>query len=62
MISSNANELQKIGNQYLPTYLVNSVEEIKKEWFEGVKVVTLTSAASTPDELTDSIYEYLIKL
>ena len=29
MISSNANELQKIGNQYLPTYLVNSVEEIK---------------------------------
>lgn len=62
MISSNANELQKIGNQYLPTYLVNSVEEIKKEWFESVKVVTLTSAASTPDELTDSIYEYLIKL
>jgi len=61
-ISSNANELQKIGNRFIPTYLINSVEEIKKEWLEGVKVITLTSAASTPDELTNSIYEYLISL
>lgn len=58
--SSNANELLKIGNQFLKTYLVNSVEEIKKEWLENVKAVTLTSAASTPKQLTDEIFNYLI--
>ena len=58
--SSNANELLKIGLNYMPTYLINSVEEIKKEWLDGVKVITLTSAASTPSILTDEIYEYLI--
>lgn len=61
-ISSNANELAKIGSRYIPTYLINSIDDIKKEWLTGVKVITLTSAASTPDELTNSIYEYLINL
>jgi 4-hydroxy-3-methylbut-2-enyl diphosphate reductase len=61
-ISSNANELVKIGNRLIPTYLVNSIHDIKKEWLNGVKVITLTSAASTPDELTNEIYEYLINL
>lgn len=61
-ISSNANELVKIGNRFIPTYLVNDIKDIKKEWLNNVKVITLTSSASTPDELTNKIYEFLIKI
>ncbi|MGI6781899.1 MAG: 4-hydroxy-3-methylbut-2-enyl diphosphate reductase [Acholeplasmataceae bacterium] len=61
-ISSNANELVKIGSRFIKTYLINSIEDIKKEWLTGVKVITLTSAASTPDELTNKIYEYLVNV
>lgn len=61
-ISSNANELLEIGNQFIPTYLVNSINDIKKEWLDEVSVITLTSAASTPDELVDEIYNYLTKI
>lgn len=60
-ISSNANELLKIASKKMPAYLINHVSEIKKEWLEGVTTITLTSAASTPKELTDEIEYYLTK-
>ncbi len=40
-------------------YRVDSAAEIKEEWLEGVKTVGLTSGASVPEILVDSVLEWL---
>lgn len=40
-------------------YRVDSAAEIKVEWLEGVKTVGLTSGASVPEILVDSVLEWL---
>lgn len=34
---------------------INTVEEIKPEWLEGVRSIGITSAASTPDDLVQAV-------
>ena len=40
-------------------YRVDSAAEIKEEWLDGVKTVGLTSGASVPEILVDSVLEWL---
>ena len=59
--SSNSKRLvevvEKKGGK--PAYLIDTLEEIKPEWFRGVKRVGVTSGASTPSQLTRKVVEYL---
>ena len=59
--SSNSNRLvevvRKLGGK--PAYLVDSLEEIRPEWFRGTRKVGVTSGASTPTQMTRRVVEYL---
>lgn len=41
---------------------INTAEEIKPEWLEGVGSVGITSAASTPDDLVQAVVHYFCQL
>ena len=41
------------------SFRVDSRDELKKEWFAGVKSVGLTSGASVPEELVDGVLTWL---
>lgn len=58
--SSNSNRLREIGEEHkINSYLINGVEEIKDEWFDGVKTVGITAGASAPETLTMAVTKYL---
>ncbi len=58
--SSNCNRLREVAEaRGVPAYLVNSPEEIDVSWLEGVAKVGITSGASTPEVLVDSVIESL---
>ena len=62
--SSNSNRLVEVVNKLAgkPAYLVDSLEEIDRRWFECVRRVGVTSGASTPSQLTRSVIAYLEEL
>src|SRR5437763_3193449 len=59
--SSNSKRLvevvKKLGGK--PAHLVNDLQDIRPEWFTGIRKVGVTSGASTPSQLTRRVIEYL---
>ena len=54
--SSNCNRLREVAAaQGVPAYLINGPEEINPEWLEGKNKVGVTSGASTPEVLVESV-------
>ena len=50
--SSNSNRLREIGENFgVPSYLIEDATMLKREWFDGVKVVGVTAGASAPETL-----------
>ena len=43
---------QKTGKE---TYLIDSADELKREWFDGIENVGITSGASTPDHIVRDV-------
>lgn len=41
---------------------INTVQDIKSEWLQGVRRVGITSAASTPDDLVQEVVAYFREL
>ena len=58
--SSNCNRLREVaGSLGVPSYLINGPEEIEPSWLEGRDTVGITSGASTPEVLVESVIEKL---
>ena len=58
--SSNCNRLREVAEaQGVPAYLVNGPEEIHPAWLKGKERVGITSGASTPEVLVESIIRAL---
>ena len=58
--SSNCNRLRKVAESLgVESYLINGPEEINPSWLEGKKKVGITSGASTPEVLVESVIEHL---
>jgi 4-hydroxy-3-methylbut-2-enyl diphosphate reductase len=58
--SSNSNRLRDIGSEMgKAAYLINSFEDIKMQWFEGVNKVGITAGASAPENLVMEVVEFL---
>ena len=58
--SSNCNRLREVAEaQGVPSYLINGPEEIDPAWLEGVATVGITSGASTPEVLVESVVKAL---
>jgi len=53
--SSNTKQLFNIAKDNCDAYLVESEDEIKKEWFEGKKLCGVSAGASTPEWLVEKI-------
>ena len=46
----------------VPTYFIESADEISPEWVRGLERVGVTAGASTPDELVEEVVERLKEL
>jgi 4-hydroxy-3-methylbut-2-enyl diphosphate reductase len=54
--SSNSNRLREIAEKAgIPGYLVDGPEDLRREWFEGRKVVGVTAGASAPEVLVERV-------
>ncbi|MFM8928028.1 MAG: 4-hydroxy-3-methylbut-2-enyl diphosphate reductase [Betaproteobacteria bacterium] len=54
--SSNSNRLREVAQRLnTPSYLVDSEEDLRAEWFEGKVRVGLTAGASAPEVLVKSV-------
>jgi len=61
--SSNSNRLREIGEKSgIPSYLINSRDEINPEWVNGVKVIGLSAGASTPEKIVQAVIDRLTEL
>lgn len=58
--SSNSKRLVDLARKNgRPSYLVETADDLEKEWLEGVSVVGLTAGASTPDSETMKVKEWI---
>jgi 4-hydroxy-3-methylbut-2-en-1-yl diphosphate reductase len=59
--SSNSRRLVEVVRTIAgkPAHLVDTVEELRPEWFQGARRVGVTSGASTPTHLTRRVVEHL---
>ena len=58
--SSNSNRLRELAERIgTPAYLIDGAEDLKREWFEGVKKVGITAGASAPEVLVRGVIEQL---
>jgi len=42
----------------VPTYLIETAANIRREWFDGVRVVGLTAGASAPEILVQQVIDF----
>lgn len=54
--SANTRKLAGICSERTKTYLIETADELEKDWFEGVDTVGLTAGASTPDWIIEEVY------
>ena len=58
--SSNSNRLKELaGNRGIISYLIDSTDDIKKEWLENVENVGITAGASAPEILVQDVIKKL---
>jgi len=58
--SSNSNRLVEVStNLGTPSYLIDSSDDIKPEWLEGIHTLALTAGASAPEILVEHAIEFL---
>jgi 4-hydroxy-3-methylbut-2-enyl diphosphate reductase len=58
--SSNSNRLREMADKNVkPGYLVDGPEDLRREWFEGVKTVGVTAGASAPEILVQGVIAQL---
>ncbi|MDP9897917.1 4-hydroxy-3-methylbut-2-enyl diphosphate reductase [Variovorax ginsengisoli] len=56
--SSNSNRLRELAQRLgTDSYMVDSAEELRPEWFEGKSRVGLTAGASAPEVLVDEVID-----
>lgn len=58
--SSNSIRLTEVAAEFgRPTHLVDSVDELRPEWFQGDETVLITAGASAPEDLVEACVAYL---
>ncbi|GAB4360445.1 MAG: 4-hydroxy-3-methylbut-2-enyl diphosphate reductase [Bryobacter sp.] len=58
--SSNSRRLVEVCEKTgVPSYLIDDCGEVKPEWLEGVRTVSITAGASAPENLVQDLIAYL---
>lgn len=60
--SANSRHLVELCSTVIPTYLVETADEIRLEWLEGNKCIGVTSGASTDQSTIDEVVAFLNNL
>jgi 4-hydroxy-3-methylbut-2-enyl diphosphate reductase len=61
--SNNSRKLTELARRLgRPAYQVANADELRPEWFRGVRIVGLTAGTSTPDEVIDGVRARLERL
>ena len=61
--SSNSNRLREVAHKLgTAAYMVDSADELKREWFDGKTRIGLTAGASAPEVLVQQVIERLKRL
>lgn len=60
--SSNGMRLYEIASKLTRAERIDTAADLQPEWFEGVRAVGITSAASTPEDLVQDVVAYLRRL
>ena len=59
--SSNSNRLKEIAdNQGKPAYLIDSYDDIDKQWLDNINSVGITAGASAPEVLVQDVVSFLM--
>lgn len=45
-----------------PSFIIDNISEIKKEWFKNCQTIGISSGASTPENILEKVYNYLTAL
>lgn len=62
-LSSNSNRLRELGERGgIPSYLINSSQEIHPDWFHNIELIGLTAGASTPESIVQNCIARLQEL
>jgi 4-hydroxy-3-methylbut-2-en-1-yl diphosphate reductase len=57
--SSNSNRLVEVARDFgADSYLIDNQSQVQEEWLEGKKVVGISSGASAPEELVQSLVDF----
>jgi 4-hydroxy-3-methylbut-2-en-1-yl diphosphate reductase len=57
--SSNSNRLVEVARDFgADSYLIDNQSQVREEWLEGKKVVGISSGASAPEELVQSLVDF----
>jgi 4-hydroxy-3-methylbut-2-en-1-yl diphosphate reductase len=60
--SSNSNRLREMADKNnKPGYLVDGPQDLRREWFDGIKTVGVTAGASAPEILVQGVIAQLRK-
>lgn len=58
--SSNSNRLREIGEEMaVPSYLIDSADDLDPTWLEGAESVGITAGASAPEQLVQELVDRL---
>jgi 4-hydroxy-3-methylbut-2-enyl diphosphate reductase len=62
LASSNSNRLRELADKAgKPGYLIDGAENLRREWFEGVRTVGITAGASAPEILVQGVIAQLLQ-
>jgi 4-hydroxy-3-methylbut-2-enyl diphosphate reductase len=57
--SSNSNRLVEVASECgANSHLIDNEGQVQEEWLEGMRVVGITSGASAPEELVESLVQF----
>ena len=58
--SSNSNRLRELGERCgIPSYLIDSYQDIQAQWLEGVQAIGIAAGASAPEVLVTQVIKFL---
>jgi 4-hydroxy-3-methylbut-2-en-1-yl diphosphate reductase len=58
--SSNSNRLRELGERCgIPSYLIDSYQDIQTQWLEGVQAIGIAAGASAPEVLVTQVIKFL---
>lgn len=61
--SSNSNRLRDLGEEFgLPSYLINSEQDLQEDWFINVNKIGLTAGASAPEILVQEVVKKITEI